>query len=441
MIKRVSGWGRSLHSVTDLKIAKPLDVLVVMRSERGVIARGLGRSYGDSAANTGGITLELCDYGRIQIDTESGIATLGSRVSIQKLEEECLPLGYFPFVVPGTAKVTIGGAIASDIHGKSHHKVGSFSNHLIEMKLLTSDGVERTIFPSGETSDLFWATVGGMGLTGIILEAKIRLQKIETSFVEVVESRTRNLDQLLATLMDFNQRFHYTVAWVDLSGKFVGRGIVSGANHARISDLTDRELQKRLAPKIINELKIAFPFNFSLINNWTIRVFNSVWFKKPLGRKIQQIQKYMHPLDGISNWNEVYGNHGFVQYQFVIPYEKSNLLKTVLTKMGEVKCASFLTVLKSFGENSKGFISFPIKGWTLAVDLPMSGPKLSRVLREIDEIVVSAGGRIYLTKDSRLNSQLLPEMYPDLEKWKKIKQEFDPLNQFQSDQGRRLKLC
>ena len=441
MIKRVSGWGRSLHSMTDLQIAKPSDRLLDKTFERGVIARGLGRSYGDSAGNTGGITLELCEFDGIQINTESGIATLGSGVTVQKLEEESLPLGYFPFVVPGTAKVTIGGAIASDIHGKAHHKVGSFSNHLIEIKLLTSDGQERAIFPSGETSDLFWATVGGMGLTGIILEAKIRLHKIETSFVKVVESRARNLDQLLTTLIDFNQRFLYTVAWVDLSGRFVGRGIVSGANHAKVSDLTHRKLGKRLVPEVKNEFKIPFPFNFSLINNRTIKLFNSAWYHKPLGKKIQQIQRYMHPLDRIDNWNQVYGINGFIQYQFVIPFEKSNLLETVLNKLREEKCGSFLTVLKTFGENSKGFISFPIKGWTLAVDLPASGQNLSKVLRELDEIVVSAGGRIYLTKDSRLNSGHLPEMYPDLEIWKRIKNEFDPLNQWQSDQGRRLKLC
>lgn len=441
MIKRISGWGRSLHSFTNLQIARPTDALNDKKSKRGVIARGLGRSYGDSAGNTGGITLELCEFDGIQINVESGIATIGSGVTVQKLEEECLPLGYFPFVVPGTAKVTIGGAIASDIHGKAHHKVGSFSNHLIEMKLLTSDGLERTIFPVGETSELFWATVGGMGLTGIILEAKIRLHKIETSFVKVVESRSRNLDQLLTTLIDYNQRFLYTVAWVDLSGKFVGRGIVSGANHASDSDLTDRKLPKRLASEIKKEIKISFPFKFSLINNSTIKLFNSVWFHKPLGKKVQHIQRYMHPLDGIDNWNQVYGTKGFIQYQFVIPFEKSNLLKIVLSKLREEKCGSFLTVLKSFGENSRGYISFPMKGWTLAVDLPASGQNLSKVLRELDEIVISAGGRIYLTKDSRLNSEHLPEMYPNLKKWKAIKHEFDPTNQWQSDQGRRLKLC
>ena len=166
-----------------------------------------------------------------------------------------------------------------------------------------------------------------------------------------------------------------------------------------------------------------------------------MWFYKPLGKKIQHIQRYMHPLDGIDNWNQVYGTNGFIQYQFVIPFEKSNLLETVLSKLREEKCGSFLTVLKSFGEHSKGFISFPIKGWTLAVDLPASGQNLSKVLRELDEIVMSAGGRIYLTKDSRLNPEHLPEMYVDLEKWKGIKHKFDPTNQWQSDQGRRLKLC
>lgn len=441
MIKKVSGWGRSLYSFTDLQVAKPSLGLPDYRNERGMIARGLGRSYGDSAGNTGGITLELSKFDEIHINTESGIATLGSGVTIQKLEESSLLLGYFPFVVPGTANVTIGGAIASDIHGKSHHKVGSFSNHLTEMKLLTSDGLERRAFPTGENSDLFWATVGGMGLTGLILEAKIRLHKVETSFVRVTESRSKNLDQLLTTMVEFNQRFLYTVAWVDLSGKFLGRGIVSGANHATVSDLNNRMSRKKLLPQVKHKFKVPFPFKISFINNLTISLFNNVWFYKPLGKKVQHIQRYMHPLDEIDNWNEVYGKNGFIQYQFVIPFEKSNTLEAVLIKLRDSACGSFLTVLKSFGEDSNGFISFPVKGWTLAVDLPASGANLSKVLRELDQIVVSAGGRIYLTKDSRLNSDHLATMYPNLEKWKRIKTEFDPSNLWQSDQGRRLKLC
>jgi decaprenylphospho-beta-D-ribofuranose 2-oxidase len=178
-----------------------------------------------------------------------------------------------------------------------------------------------------------------------------------------------------------------------------------------------------------------------MINRFSIRLFNALWFHKPLGKEIQHIQKYMHPLDGILNWNTVYGDKGFVQYQFVVPLNRTDVLQSILQKLKTEKCGSFLTVLKSFGKGPTGLIGFPMNGWTLAIDLPNGDRNLSQLLRDLDQLVANAGGRIYLTKDSRLNSELLPEMYPDLEKWKGIKHEFDPFNRWQSDQGRRLKLC
>ena len=441
MIRKISGWGRSSSSLTDLRIYESADTLVESKSEQGFIPRGLGRSYGDSATNSGGITLETSTLTMIKIDSATNIAVLGAGVTILDLERESLKSGYFPFVVPGTAKVTIGGAIASDIHGKSHHKVGSFSNHILEMKLMGPDSIVKTIRPDNDTSDLFWATVGGMGLTGIIIEATIQLRKVETSYVVVKEARAGNLEELLRVLKHFNETYLYTVAWVDLSGKFNGRGVVSGANHARSNEIPFSSIPKKLKSITPHQMQIPFPFEINLINNATIRVFNFVWFHKPLGKKLQQIQKYMHPLDSIRNWNVIYGKGGFVQYQFVVPLDRIDALQRTLEILKSAKYGSFLAVFKSFGEPSRGLISFPIQGWTLAVDLPARKKDLRNTLQKLDEIVIGAGGRIYLTKDSRLNADSLPLMYPNLHQWKAIKSEFDPTNQWQSDQGRRLNLC
>ena len=441
MIRKISGWGRLSSSLTDLRLFESTESFEEMKSVRGFIPRGLGRSYGDSAANTGGITLDTSTLKMIKIDSATSIAVLGAGVTILDLERESLKSGYFPFVVPGTAKVTIGGAIASDIHGKSHHKVGSFSNHILEMKLMGSDGVVKTIRPDDDTSDLFWATVGGMGLTGIIVEVTIQLRKVETSYVVVNEARVGNLEELLRVLKVFNVTHLYTVAWVDLSGKFHGRGVVSGANHAKFNEIPFNAIPKKLKSIAPYQMQIPFNFRINLINNATIRVFNFVWFRKPLGKKLQQIQKYMHPLDGIRNWNVIYGKKGFVQYQFVVPLDRIDALRRTLEVLRSAKCSSFLTVLKSFGEPSRGLLSFPIQGWTLAIDLPAGKKDLTSILRKLDEIVIEAGGRIYLTKDSRLESDSLPLMYPKLYQWKVIKGKFDPTNQWQSDQGRRLNLC
>ena len=441
MYKRISGWGNAPFSYTEFVSLSPDDSRVPNLTTRGLVPRGQGQSYGDSANNSGGGAIDTRRLNFITIDRDKALAIVGSGVTITELESECLVHGLFPFVVPGTGRVTIGGAIASDIHGKSHHKVGSISNHLIEFKLLTSDGKIKVLKPAGESSKLFWATVGGMGLTGIIVEATISLLKVETAFVKVKEQRVKNLNDLLQTLSEFNSIYNYTVAWIDLSGKFIGRGIVSGANHADLHLMDNLEAVKALKPLPLRKYKISYPFSFSIINKTTIRVFNSMWYHKPLGRVFQHVQKYMHPLDGISNWNLIYGKKGFIQYQFVIPFEKVEILNAVLSKLGSARCNSFLTVLKSFSDGSAAPLGFPARGWTLAVDLPLNNPNLSHVLRDLDQLILNGGGRIYLTKDSRMSKTHLSTMYPALEDWKKIKHEIDPENLWQSDQGRRLGLC
>jgi decaprenylphospho-beta-D-ribofuranose 2-oxidase len=441
MFTKISGWGNSLHSLSFIKALSQENSGLNEANSRGAIPRGLGRSYGDSANNSGGTVLYAEGFSHKYIDPQSGIAVVGAGVTLHSLESDALKLGFFPFVVPGTAEVTIGGAIASDIHGKSHHRVGSFSNHLIEMKLLTGEGSLRVLRPNGENSRLFWATVGGMGLTGVIIEATIQLLKVETAFVTVTEKRVLSLEELLKVLLEFNSKHTYTVAWVDLSGSFKGKGIVSAADHAKMEHISTKNHTKILKPINLKSFRIPFTLKNGLINRFSIRVFNLFWFYKPLGKKIQHIQKYMHPLDGIANWNVLYGSKGFTQYQFVVPLNRIEVLRTIIERFKNEKCGSFLTVLKSFGDCPTGLIGFPMSGWTLAIDLPNNARNLSQILRDVDRLVINAGGRIYLTKDSRLNHEHLISMYPDLNEWKGIKREIDPRNYWQSDQGRRLKLC
>lgn len=443
MFHKLYGWGRSLSSFTYVMECDSagFDALLDLKTERGIIARGLGRSYGDSSLNSGGFSLGFSSLKNLCIDGKNGIATVASGVTISELEQKSLSLGYFPFVVPGTGSVTIGGAIASDIHGKSHHKVGSFSEYLIEVKLLKANGSQVIIRPDDETSELFWATVGGMGLTGLILEAKIRLRKVESAYVTVQESRVKNLDSMLSTLIQFNDKYLYTVAWIDLSGKFKGRGIVAGANHSEIQELNRRKKARIHSSLARRSFTLPFFFRISLVNTAAIKAFNKAWFYKPQGPRIQHVEKFMHPLDVVSNWNIVYGKKGFVQYQFVVPLDKITVLHEVLKELKKANSPSFLSVLKSLGNESQGHLGFPMRGWTLAIDLPLGNRNLKNLFHEMDRIVINAGGRFYIAKDSRMNSMDLPTMYQNLDKWKKIKSEADPLNLWQSDQGRRLGLC
>ena len=441
MFTKISGWGRTLHSSSSLKSFSLNNQSLSLNDSRGLTPRGQGSSYGDSAINSGGVVLNGENLNSIKIDVGKGIAIVGAGVTILELENESMVHGFFPAVVPGTANVSIGGAIASDIHGKSQHRVGSFSDHLLEIKLLGSDGIIKNLRPNDFTSKVFWATVGGMGLTGMIVEATISLVKIESALVRVTEKRVNCLEELLETILVFNTRSMYTVAWIDLSGKFKGRGIVSGANHISGKNSSDCDPLEKLKPLNQHKLKVAYPIKFSLINRTSIRIFNWIWFYKPLGKKVQHIQSYMHPLDGLKNWNIVYGDGGVVQYQFLVPYERAEVLIDVLFELKKSKSGSFLTVVKSFSQDSKGLMGFPMKGWTMAIDFPKNTKDLSRTLRVLDQIVLCAGGRIYLTKDSRMNHQHLPKMYPHLQAWKSIKADIDPNNHWRSDQGRRLKLC
>ena len=431
------GWGNNLFSfskqTSNLSNENYNELL-----RRGVVPIGNGRSYGDSALNSGGDLLSSNNYNQIIINEAANTALVGSGVMLEKLEQELLKYNLFLPVVPGTAQITIGGAIASDVHGKSHHHNGSFGDHLLKIKLLTSTFEELELFPTGEYANFFWATVGGMGLTGQILEAEIRLIKVENELISVEEQRFTNISQAIDLFNNFNKKFLYTVAWLDISGGSTGRGIISGGNHTSIADYKKKKSE---FSKSIKKLFLPKTLYFNFVSNLFIKIFNIIWYYKPKKRGLVEIRKFMHPLDAIPNWNIVYGRKGFIQYQFVIPTEQADSLQEILLILKTNKVFSFLCVLKKFGRHSKGFLSFPIEGWTMTIDISKNHPNLSRVIALLDERIIELGGRVYLAKDSFLTRKNLESMYKKLDLWIDTKKKMDPDTLWKSDQGRRLGIC
>jgi len=437
-----TGWGRTLRSVSSEFEPRSVDELqeFIGKQEvpRGVIAHGLRRSYGDSSLNVGGITIDTAFLSDLTFHADSRLVTAGAGVSIRSLEMASLARHMFPPVVPGTGYVSIGGAIASDIHGKSHHSTGSFSSCVKRIQLLYSDGEIRDLYPEGPTAEQFWATVGGLGLTGMILEADLQLISMEKPSVLVEETRVQDLEEMLALLSSSDENFQHTVAWIDLSGDFRGRGVVGKGNY-----VSPESSKVQSSPKIKEGLSLPIPEvgGISFINKYTVRAFNELWFRKPLTNGISSIDSFMHPLDKLQNWNRMYGGKGFLQYQFVVPEGNEDFLAQVLKVMKDLGAASFLGVLKRFGDGSLGYLSFPKPGWTLALDLPAHIENLEQALNSLDSQLCARNGRIYLIKDARLKPEFVPVMYSRLEEWRSIRDNMDPSGTWQSDQSRRLKLC
>jgi decaprenylphospho-beta-D-ribofuranose 2-oxidase len=436
-VKR-TGWGRTSSSESACFPIQKFSEFRYSDSVKSGLGVGLGRSYGDSSINSQGIHITSEYLTEISIDVSTKIVECGSGVTIGDLERVALQNGLFPPTVPGTEFVTIGGAVASNIHGKGHHKFGSFAEGLLEVKLLKSNGTICLLNPSHSE---FWATVGGMGLTGFILSAKFKLISVETSYINVREKKAKSLTELINTLDDFSDRYTYSVAWIDLSGKFKGRGIVSGGNHALISEIPKKYLNNCLRQQWPKKLRIPDIFPAFFINSFTVKIFNNLWYLKMKSRPIVHSRKFLHPLDSIKNWNRIYGKSGFIEYQFQIPSEKVILLYEVLNELKLVNGYSFLGVVKKFGNSNNNYLSFASSGYTFSVDLPAPSPAIIKTLAKLDRRIIDAGGRVYLTKDSRLQRGDFNEMYPQLNEWKVIKENMDPNNFWQSDQGRRLGLC
>ncbi len=438
----LTGWGRTAPSVADVvDVAGLADAVATLagRGPRGALARGLGRSYGDAAQNGGGRVLSLLGMDAVRVDPTTGLVWAQAGASIDALIRKLVPEGWFVPVTPGTRQVTVGGAVAADIHGKNHHADGSWGAHVRELELLDADGHVRRLGPA-QDPELFWATLGGMGLTGVVLSCTFQAIAVETSAMLVDTWRTRDLDQTMGLMAEHDSHYRYTVAWVDAlaTGARLGRGVVTMGDHAPAAAVPGpRRFDDRA------RLSVPDRVPSGLLNRATVRVFNELWYRKaPRMRRgeLQSIGEFFHPLDLVSSWNRLYGRQGMLQYQFVVPLGEEATLRRAVERLAVGGAASFLTVLKRFGSANSGDLSFPLPGWTLTLDVPTGVGGLADLLDGLDREVVDCGGRVYLAKDSRVAPSMIPSMYPRLEHWRAVCDRVDPLGAFQSDLSRRLGL-
>ncbi|MFM7252859.1 MAG: FAD-binding protein [Ilumatobacteraceae bacterium] len=438
------GWGRTNPSVAEVRQvdAASMRVEVARCGTRGALVRGLGRSYGDAAQNAGGLVLTLAE------DSASpaivgGEVTVSAGTSLDALMRAIIPAGWFVPVTPGTRFVTVGGAIASDVHGKNHHVDGSFGSHVSRMTLMRADGGTEVIDPS---MPLFWATVGGMGLTGAILDATVRLTPIETSRMSVNTSRIDDLDALMDAMNADDDRFRYSVAWIDLMarGRSMGRSVLTRGDHAPLAqlDASDRDDPLGFSPRQVASVPPLVPRQ-GVLNRISVAAFNEFWFRRAPRHRVDEVQSisaFFHPLDLVGSWNRLYGARGMVQYQFVVPFGEEAAVRTVVERLSDSRITSFLAVLKRLGAANPAPLSFPRAGWTLALDVPASSPGLAGLLHSLDDIVLDAGGRHYFAKDSCTTRAAIERGYPRLAEWRQVRATADPQGRWQSDLGRRLGL-
>ncbi len=446
----LTGWGRTNPSVADVVELFRSEVPAALKEvgDRGALVRGLGRSYGDAAQNSGGLVIRLMGSATDAVlDRSRAEVTVSAGASLDELLRYLVPRGFFVPVTPGTRFVTIGGAIASDIHGKNHHVDGSFGNHVVRMALQLADGdvveVSRTEDPA-----LFWATVGGMGLTGIVLDATIRLLPLESSRMAVDTHRIADLDSLMAVMDDGDDEAHrYSVAWIDLAakGRHMGRSVLTRGDHARLDQLPAVLQADPLAygPEQLVSVPPLVP-RPGLLNHTTVAAFNELWFRKAPKRRlggIESISSFFHPLDMVGQWTRFYGRSGLVQYQLMVPFGQEDAMRRIVERVSSSGAASFLAVLKRFGAGNDAPLSFPQPGWTLALDLPGGAPGLGALLHALDDMVLGAGGRNYFAKDAHTTPETIRRGYPRLSEWQAVRARVDPLGTWQSDLGRRLRLA
>jgi decaprenylphospho-beta-D-ribofuranose 2-oxidase len=443
----LTGWGRTAPTAARVvSVRDDADVKSALAepAPRGVIARGLGRSYGDAAQNAGGVVLDMTGAtSPVVLDASTGLVTASGGTSLDAVLRELLPRGWFVPVTPGTRHVTIGGAVAADIHGKNHHVDGSWMDHVTSLTLALPGGETRVVSPA-QAPAVFWATAGGVGLTGVVTSCTFRAIPVETSRMVVDTTRLADLDAVLAAMADIDERYRYTVAWLDIlaSGRSLGRSVLTAADHAPLAAVGGSpESARAFDPRPRLGTPPVVPGG--LLNRASIRAFNEMWFRKgPVRRRdqVQSITAFFHPLDMVRDWNRLYGRRGFVQWQFVVPDAATDTLRKVIERLSAAGAPSFLTVLKRFGPGNPGPLSFPAPGWTLALDIPAATRGLAEVLDGLDRLVVDAGGRVYLAKDSRVAPELVAIMYPRLAEWQQVQAALDPDRELQSDLGRRLGL-
>jgi decaprenylphospho-beta-D-ribofuranose 2-oxidase len=447
--QRLTGFGRTAPTTALVApITAESEVLAALRSPgpRGITARGLGSSYGDPAQNAGGLVLDMTGLNRIHaIDSDACVARVDAGVSLDTLMRAALPFGLWVPVLPGTRQVTIGGAIASDIHGKNHHSAGSFGNHVLSIDLATADGTVHTLTPDGPQSELFWATVGGMGLTGITLRATIALKRCESAYFVVDTDRTADLDELMALLTDgSDDRYDYSAAWFDTTttGAALGRAVLTRGSLARREELPAKLRGNPLRFDAPQLLRFPDVFPNGLANPRTLRAFSELWYRKAPKRQrdaVQNITAFYQALDVFADWNRVYGKRGFLQYQFIVPFGAETVFRRIVETIASSGHSSGLNVLKRFGAGNQAPLSFPAPGWTICVDFPIAAG-LAELCNELDAMVLDAGGRHYLAKESRTSPAAIRRGYPRLDEWRKVRATADPDGVFTSDMARRLEL-
>ena len=455
------GWGRTAPSTAQVLSTADVDTIAQAvkqvadenselpeHKRRGVIARGMGRSYGDPAQNGGGLVVDMTPLNRIHsIDPDTGIVDVDAGVTLDQLMKAALPFGLWVPVLPGTRQVTIGGAIGPDIHGKNHHSAGSFGDHVLSMELLVADGRVLHLEPNGENAELFWATVGGMGLTGIILRARIQMTFTETAYFIADTDRTDTLDETIALHSDGSEvNYTYSSAWFDaISGPpKTGRSTISRGSLATLDQL------KEFAPKLAKDpLKFNAPqlmtvpdiFPSWTMNKLSLMAIGEAYYLmgSPSRNDVKNLTQFYQPLDLIGEWNRGYGKAGFLQYQFVVPTDAVEPFKDIIYDIQASGHYTALNVFKLFGEGNQAPLSYPMKGWNVCVDFPIR-PGLNEFLDRLDDQVMQFGGRLYLAKESRTSAEKFHAMYPGMAGWLKTRREIDPTGVFASDMSRRLEL-
>jgi decaprenylphospho-beta-D-ribofuranose 2-oxidase len=437
----LAGWGANLRAACTLAEPEAPHEVAARLDRAGTIARGLGRSYGDPALNADGQVLGMTRVDRyLGFDEVTGTLTCEAGVSLARIIDDFAPRGWFPMITPGTKFVTVGGCIANDVHGKAHHAQGSFVTCVDAITVLLASG-EVVRASRDENADLFWATFGGMGLLGVVLNATLRLRRIETTYFRQKSVPVSDLAGMLQVLEETDREYPYSVAIMDVYGRGprLGRGVVTVGDHARRDELPANADPLRVSPP--PRLSVPFELPELTLNRATIAVVNA--FSQLTMRRMKPLGHYegfFYPLDMLGHWNRGYGRRGFAQYQFVIPFEDGEArMRAILGFIFASGELPFLNVLKRMGKASGGLLSFPREGYTFAIDFPIRNNTV-RVLHQLDALVRDAGGRIYLGKDGYVTAETFRTMYPAVERWLTVKRKYDPTNVFTSDMARRVGL-
>lgn len=436
----LSGWGGGAKvPVTMIRPRSTQELVEAVASApaKAAIARGGGRSYGDAAQLRDGLVVELSALDAYKLDADAGVLTAQTGTTLGRLLPVLASRGWALPVVPGTQHVTVGGAIAGDVHGKNHREIGTFGAHVLALGLVTASGEILELTPD-QGGELLATTIGGMGLTGVILWARIKLRRLSSAWLSVDTDRVQTLDAALSAL-DEDGGAH-RVAWLDLLGDARVRGVVTRAEH-----LTQDPAGDHAGALTTVAARIGVPswWPGGLLRPGTVRAYNDLRFRRAPHRQRGQLEpfgRHMFPLDALSGWPRLYGRHGFVQYQCVVPRGRERTLESLIADLRRSPVPCYLAVLKDLGAENRAPLSFPLAGWTLALDMPRKAAGLEPLMQRFDEHVAEAGGRVYLSKDSRLAPDVLAAMYPRLQRWRDVRDQADPEGRWRSDLGIRTGL-